>query len=782
MFFSYLKIAFRNLLKYKGYSLINILGLAIGLACTIVILAFIQNELSVDNFHQNRNNVAQAYLKATKDENTNFQSTVSPYIGPMLKNEYPEVIDAVRLYSLQEAAFRVNDKLLLEANGVAADASILNIFTCPLLRGDAETALQSPHSIVLTQSMAEKYFADSDPLGQTIRVEDKYNFQVTGVIADFPSNSFRTFDYLVPIEFLEELGLDIIGRPYFPCSYLTFVLLQEKTSLEQLNAKISERMLAEGTEITFDIELVPFKDVYFFETGGTTRLTIMGLVAMMILVLACVNFINLATARHMVRAKEIGIRKVTGATRRLIAMQFMGESMLLTFLAAVIGVVAAQQFLPIFNSMTGRITILQLGDPVFILCLLGLVVLTGFLAGLYPSLYLSTTQPISVMKKQSQRPGKAAFRKALIVFQFTLSIAFIFCTLVISRQTFFLQNFNLGVNKDNLLYIQMEGDIRNHFNAVKTELLNHPNISYVSAGSSLPTTIRSGSYFQWGVKDEISRRLCTVFTSYDYPETFGLELAEGRYFSQDFPQDAQESILVNEAAIRKIGLEAPVGKPFYYSDRYYNLIGVVKDFHHNQLLSQPPEPLAFRLNPTNNDFLFVKINPRIADAAAITSTVHDIQSICQLFSPARPLRYQFYNDFSFQNERLQKVIRHLFLISTILAIFISCLGLFGLASFTNEQKTKQVGIRKVLGASVPDILGILTRDITKWILLANLLAWPIAWFAMRMWLQNFAYRVSLSWWLFVLAGFVALAIALLTVSFQAIKAATAHPVKALRYE
>jgi putative ABC transport system permease protein len=416
------------------------------------------------------------------------------------------------------------------------------------------------------------------------------------------------------------------------------------------------------------------------------------------------------------------------------------------------------------------------------LSLFALIALTGLLAGLYPSLFLSKIEPVSIMKKQTQRPGKATLRKILIVFQFVLSIAFILCTLVINRQTKFLQNFNLGVNKENLLYVRLEGDIREHYQAVKAELLKHPHIRHVSAGSDLPTAIRSGSYFQWGVRDEISRRICTTFTSYDYLETFGIELAAGRYFSAYFPNDSQESIIVNEAAIRKIGLESPLGKPFYYRDRYYTLIGIIKDFHHNQLLSQPPEPLAFLLSADVNDYLFVKIDPEMNDTATITKTVQDIQATCQLFSPTRPLRNQFYSDFSFQNEQLQNVIRTLFTISTLLAIFISCLGLFGLASFMNEQKTKEVGIRKVLGASVPSILSILTRDITKWVVVANILAWPIAWFSMRLWLQNFAYKVSLSWWIFILAGLVALIIALVTVSFQAIKTAAANPVKTLRYE
>ncbi len=782
MFLNFLKIAFRNLLKHKGYSLINILGLAIGLACTIVILAFIQNELSVDNYHTKRDNIVQAYLKATKDENTSHQSTTSPYIATMLKNEYPEVLDAVRLRNLQEVAFKANDKLVLEENGVAADATIFDMFTFIFVKGDPQTALDSPHSMVLTQSMADKYFGNMDVLNEIIRVDDKYDFKVTGVIEDLPQNSFRTFDYLVPLTFLEEIGFDIVGRPYFPCAFLTFALLQDNVSLEQLNAKVSERMLSEGQEITFDIELVPFNDIYMFETGGSTRLTIMALVAILILALACVNFINLATARHMVRAKEIGIRKVTGATRRLVALQFMGESLFLSLFAAIVGLVLAIQFMPTFNSLTSRVTTIQLSNPIFLLSLITLIFFTGILAGLYPSFVLSRIQPVSIMKKQSQRPGKATFRKVLIVFQFVLSISFILSTLVISRQTSYLQNFNLGVNKDNLLYIRLEGDIRERTEAVKNELLAHPNIKYVSAGSHLPTTIRSGSYFQWGVRDEIARRLCTTFTSYDYLETFGLQLVEGRYFSKTYPNDAEESIVVNEAALRKVGMQPVVGQPFYYSDRTYNLIGIVKDFHHNQLLTIEPEPLAFLLRPTNNDFLFVKIDPNISDVQTITSTVHDIQSTCQIFSPSRPLRYQFYSDFSFQSEQLQVVIRKLFFISTILAIFISSLGLLGLASFMNLQKTKEVGIRKVLGASVPNIFGILTRDITKWVLIANIIAWPIAWFAMRTWLQNFAYRVEMNWWLFLLSGLVALVIAVLSVSFQAIKTAIANPIKTLRYE
>jgi putative ABC transport system permease protein len=782
MFKNYFKIAIRNLVRNKVFSIVNIMGLAIGLGCTILILSFIQNELSVDAYHQNRNQIVQAYLKGTKDGNTNYQSTTSPYIGPMLKAEYPEVLDAVRMFSMQEVSFQYQDKLILESNGFATDPSVFDLFTYAFITGDPQTALAEPHSIVITRSMAAKYFGNLNAVGKVIRIEDQYDFRVTGVVEDVPVNSYRTFDYLVPLHFLEELGIDITGRPYFPCSYFTYVLLQKGASLAQLNTKVSERMISEGQEITFDIELKPFPEIYFFETGGATRLSIMSLIALMILALACINFVNLSTARHLVRAKEVGIRKVMGATRRLIAIQFMGESMLLSLIAAVIGLVMAKEFLPVFDRMMSHPTVIHFSSPVFILSLCALVLTTGVLAGLYPAIFMARLQPVSIMKKQIQQRGKASLRKVLIVFQFSLSIAFILCTLIINRQTTFLQNFNLGVNKQNVLYILLEGEMRNRVQAVKTELLRLPHIVQVSAGSNLPTAILSGSYFQWGVRDEVPRRICTTFTSYDYLETFDIKLAEGRYYSPDFPSDAQAAIVVNEAAIRKVGLESPLGKPFYFDGQDYILIGIIKDFHHNQLLSQPPEPLAFRLSPDVNDYLFIKIDPSIVDPATIAATVQDIQAICQKFNPKRPLRYEFYSNFSFQREQLQKVIRLMFALSTALAIFISCLGLFGLTSFMNQQKTKEVGIRKVLGASVPGTLFLLIKDIAKWVLFANIIAWPIAWFAIHKWLENFAYRIDLTIWPFLISALLALVIALLTVGGQAIRAATANPVEALRYE
>jgi putative ABC transport system permease protein len=784
MFKNYLKIALRNLFKYKEYSLINILGLAIGLGCTILILSFIQNELSVDAYHQNRKQMAQAYLKWTKNGNTGYQATISPYIGPMLKEEYPEVLDAVRMFNMQEVSFEYQDKLILESKGVATDPNVFDLFTYPFIAGDTKTALTEPHSMVITRSMAQKYFGNLDAIGRTIRVEDRYDFRVTGVIEDLPVNSFRAFDYLLPLKFLQEIGLDITGSPYFPCSYLTFVRVQREASLAQLNAQVSKRMISEGQEITFDIALKPFRDIYFFETGGKTRLTLMSLVALMILALACINFVNLSTARHMVRAKEVGIRKVTGATRRLIAAQFIGESLLLSLIAAVIGLVMAQGFLPVFNRMMSRPTSIHFSSPVFLLGLCVLILITGVLAGLYPAIFMARLQPVAMMKKEIERQKKASLRKVLIVFQFALSIAFILCTLIINRQTTFLQDFNLGVNKQNVLYVPMEGEIRNHYQTVKTELLRLSNIVHVSAGSNLPTAITSDAYFEWGVRDNVPRRICTTFASYDYLETFDIHLVAGRYYSPEFPNDAQTSIVVNEATIRKVGLEpqSSIGNPFYFNGQDYILIGIIKDFHHNQLLSQPPGPVAFRLSPDANDYLFIKIDPNIMDAATIAATVQDIQGICQKFSPKRPLRYEFYNDFSFQRERLQKVIRLMFAISTGLAIFISCLGLFGLTSFMNQQKTKEVGIRKVLGASVPNILGVITKDVTKWVLISNLIAWPVAWFAMHKWLENFAYRIDLTIWPFLLSALLALVIAMLTVSWQAVRAATANPVEALRYE
>jgi putative ABC transport system permease protein len=781
MFKNYLRTMLRNLLKYKMYSSINILGLAVGLMCTLLILLWVHDELSVDNYHVKRDRIAQAYLKGIQDKNANFQETVSPAIAPMLLDNYPEVIDAVRMGRLQEVVLKYENKMIIESSGAVSDPAVFSIFSYEFIEGN-QNALDDPHAIVLTASTARKYFGDEEPVGKILTMDNTFDFHVTGVIRDLPANAYRKFDFLVPFVFLKELGYDITGTSFYPCNYLTYVLLDNHVDIQNLSDKVSKLIFSKGKEITFEICLIPFNDVYSFDTGGRLKSIILILIASFILSIACINFMNLSTARSMIRAKEIGVRKVTGASRFEIAKQFLSESIFLTLIAAILALGLVEFSLPYFNRITGKVLAIQLDDPLFVAGMLGLILLTGILAGIYPAVYLSGFDPVRILKNTAVGSTRKSYRQVLIVFQFILSIFFIICTILLSRQIHYLRTFNYGINKNNIIYVRLDGDVIKKYDMVKNELVQNPNITHVTSASVLPIAVSSGSFWIWGINDKIGRRICPIFVGYDFLETFDIKMADGRFYSQEYSRDASESIIVNETAIRKIGLENPVGKPFFFDRRYFNLVGIVRDYQHNSPLNCPTEPMVFWLKPGGDHYLFVKINPAITDIETITATVHHIDKICNRFSPERPLNCRFMSDFSFQTERDLLSLNQLILTSTILMIFVACLGLYGLTAFLNERKTKEIGIRKALGASVTGIVIMLSREFCKWVLLANIFAWPLAYYAVRYLLQDYAYRISISLWVFIAAGFSAFIIALFTVSWQAIRAATVNPVEALRYE
>jgi putative ABC transport system permease protein len=783
MFKNYMVIALRYIFRDKLYSLINITGLATGMACAILILLWVQDELSYDRFHTKAENICQAYLKGIQEENTSYQSTTSPAIAAILKNEYPEIIDAVRIGMLEDMVVRVEEKIVNESAGIAADPSLFNILTYTFIQGDAKQALTDPFSIVLTESMAHKYFGERNPLGQSIRLHNKFNVQVTGIIKDLPVNAYYKFDYIVPFVFLKELGYDIYGSAFFPCNYLTFVLLKDNINYKVVSDKISKRIMSEGREIKFEICLVPLLETYLFDTGGRQKLYVFSLIAFIIVILASINFMNLATARSINRSREIGVRKVAGANRGQLITQFLGESTLITAIAIIIAIILADFLLPEFNAYTGKVIKIQYLSFSFISGLVGIALLTGILAGLYPALFISSLNPANIFKDGMKRGTKKTnLRKSLIFIQFVLSIFFIICTIVMSKQINYIRNFNLGLNKNNIVYIPLNEEAQKKSLLMKNALLQHPNIVYVSTASKIPISIRSGSFFQWGVNDDHARRICETFVDYDYLKTFDIKLSAGRFYDKSFPADQDESIVVNEAAMDKVGLSAWIGKPFYYDNRYYTLIGVVKNFQHNSPLNEPPGPIAIRLRPQSNQFLFVKINPKISDIHAIGESVSYIKSVCQNLCPDQPLQYQFLNNFSFGRERIVQARQKLMFYSTILAIVISCLGLFGISSFLYSQRIKEIGIRKALGASVATIVILLTRNLLFWVMVANLVAWPIAWYAMNIWLQNFYHRVTLEWWIFLASGILALVIAGLTVGWLAVRSAIANPIDSLRYE
>lgn len=783
MYRNYIKITFRNMLHDKSVSIINILGLAIGMTCVILIILWIQRELSYDNYHKKAKDICEVYLKSIHGEDIGLQAGIAPSIAGKLKNEFPEINNVVRIGFPGVTVFKYDNKLISESNGIAADTSIFNIFTYPFISGDPKYALNEPYSIVLTETMAKKYFGKNNAIGQIITLNTKYSFKVTGVIKDLPQNSYVKFDFIVPFTYLKEIGFDIVGSDYYPCMYFTYALLQPDVSYKGLSSKISKRFFADGKDVKFEICLVPFKSVYLQETGGKTKIVIFSLLGLIIIVIASVNFINLSTAKFLNRLKEVGIRKVLGANRKQLVVQFLIESTIYSILAIDIAILFTKLILPGFNTFIHTTIVINYTNAFFILSLFIIVVITGIFAGIYPSLFISSFSPIQVLKGNNS-PGHslARLRKVLIVFQFTLSIILIVCSITLNKQKRFVTNFNLGLNKENILYARLDGEIVNNFETLKNELLRIPNIQYVTSASALPIDINSDLYTQWGVQDNHDRRICETYVDYDYLKTFKIKLVEGRFYSKYFLTDQDQSIVVNEAAIKKLGLKSPIGKQFYYWDHYYTLIGIVESFQHNSLYESQPIPVALRLRPNTNDFLFIKINDHIKDIYGASQIFNMVKTICDKFSPNYPLDYKYLNDYSFEIENKVQVFQKLTLYGTLLAIFIACLGLYGLSYIELVKRTKEIGIRKVIGATSFQILLKLSMEFIKLVGIAFIIACPVAYFIMDKILQYYAYRTSLSWWIFVLAGFLTVMISLITVFWQSLKVATRNPVDALRYE
>lgn len=783
MFKSYLKIALRNLKNNKTYSVSNVLSLSIALVCAIFIMLWVRYELSFDRFHENIEQICLAYLKGTHEDQISYQSTTSPVIAKILKDDFPEILNSARVGTLGDLVFQSGDKKIIEKKGVGADPELLDMFTFHFLKGDPNTALSDPHSIILTVSMAQKYFSDENPIGKTVTINNQFNFFVKAVIADIPENSHRRYDFIVRFDFLKELGYMITGERFYPCIYHTYVFLQKDISYQLLSTKVSKHIFSEGEEITFEIALLPLAEVYLHESGGIKKIYIFSLVALTIIVIACFNFMNLSIAQSTKRAKEVGIRKVSGATRWQIVQQIIGESIIMSIIAILFAILMVEILTPQFNSLTEKVVALDYFDASWFLTMVGLILFSGILAGSYPAFFLSKFQPVKVLKAGSTTwSNRSTFRKTLLILQFAISIIFIISTITMNRQLNYIRNFHLGLNQENIFYVKLDGDIKNKIPEVKNELLKNANIKFVSSSSRIPTVIRSGSYRKWGREVDHSRRICEVYVDFDFLNTFDVKMAEGRFYSKDYSSDLSESIIVNETAIKMLGNGYFTGKPFYYVDSYKRLIGVIKDFQHISPLFSAPHPLVFHLRPNGNDYLFVKIDNQKRDIHQITETTNYIKSVCNAFSPNYPLQYSYLNEYTYDREKKIEIRQRIILYATLFAILVSALGLFGLSAFLNEQRTKEIGIRKVTGATLSNLVILLTKDITKLALIANILAWPIAWYVVHQWLQNFAYRVSVGLWIFILAGLAALLISILTVSYQAIHTASVNPVNALRYE
>ena len=776
MFKNYFKIAFRNLRKNKVYTFINMGGLALGIACTILIFQWVQDELSYDRFHENADNLYVATF-------SNGSRTTPTALSEYLKDEYPEIKYASRCTWNMNSIIKYGDVKANQDGGYLVDSDFLSMFTLPFKKGDPKNALSDPHSIILSETLAKKYFGDEDPLGKTINWNVDYDLKVTGVMKDYPLNSYFNFKYLIPLMLSKQLNRNLNTWSYN--SIQTFVQLHNKVSYKSMNAKVSDVVEKHRALDKRSLSLQPITRLHLYnfpsEGGLITYVYLFSALAIFILLIACINFMNLTTARSANRALEVGIRKTVGARKSDLIKQFFIESIVLTFLSMLLGLILASLFLPVFNSLTNKqFTLDFLSNGNMILGIMGITILTGIIAGSYPALYLSHFNPLKVLKGSIKAGTKSSsFRKVLVISQFSISISLIIGSLVILSQIYLLKNKDLGIEKDNILYMGVDSKFYKNYDVIKNQLLENPNILNTTLTNCAPyywdENAGIGSVSWEGQTNQQTEMVLTT-VEYDYLKTFKLKLAKGRFFSKEYRSDVTDAYLVNQAAIDAMAMESPLGKELNIAGRKGKIIGVLENYNY-QSLHNPVLPMAMCINPNRLVTACFRINSN-----NVSETRDFITQKYKEFYPEYEFNLRFLSESIERQYAVEERIGRVFKYFTFLGIFISCLGLFGLASFTVEQRKKEIGIRKILGASSSGILLLLTKEFVKWVLVANLIAWPIAYYFMNEWLQNFAYRIDLTAWPFFLAGLSALLFALLTVSYQAVKAAQTNPVDNLRSE
>ena len=788
MFKNHLKIAFRNIGRNKTYSFINISGLAIGMACCILILLWIQDELSFDRFHHYANRLGRAVVEVEDSGQRPWAVTEAP-LSQALKETYPEIVQATRMQLGRRFRVRLGEKRFDERKNIFAGPAFFEMFTFPFIKGNPQTALNGKRSVVITEKMARKYFGVEDPLGKTLNFNDKFDLQVTGVLKDIPKNSHLQFDFVLPFNWLEDFGQDINNWGNF--NFFTYVLLEKNASAAEVSQKISGYLetIAPGNNRRLFIQPLgrihlhsDFEyDALAVNNSDYKYIFIYASIALFVLFIACINFINLSTARSSNRAKEVAMRKVVGANKKDIIRQFFGESLAFSFIAFGFALAFVFLFLPVFNNLSGKDLFLDVTGNIWIpVGLIGIAFFTGLLSGSYPSLYLSSFQPGKVLKRTfTADPKSSHYRKVLVVAQFSLSIILIIGTTVIDNQIDYIRNRKLGFDKENLLYMPLVGGIRQQYEAIKNEWLRNGNIKSVTASSNLPSFGRNWATgnLDWEGRD-LSETIIMqgVDIDYDFFETFGMQMKEGREFSRDFPTDENSGVILNETAINIMGLQSPIGKRFSVGNWQGTIVGVVQDYNFKPLHNKI-EPLILVMVSRQLNFVFVRIKSQ-----NMSDTIKFLKSEWERYNPQFSFEYGFVDTLLGNMYTNEEKVRTLFNYFTFLAIFISCLGLFGLSFYLTEKRTKEIGIRKVLGASVPKIVTMLSKEFLKWVLIANIIAWPVAYYFMDKWLQNFAYKTDIKIWIFLLSGALAFIIALLTISYQTIKAASANPADSLRYE
>jgi len=787
MFKNYLKVAFRNLWKNKGFSFINIAGLAIGMASAILILLWMQNEISYDDFHVKRDRIYEVWNRAVFSGALHCWNTTPKVLGAAMQRDLPEVEHVARADWAGNHLFSVGEKRLM-IRGNAVDSSFLQLFTFPLLQGDPGTALIDPYSIVLTESLAKSLFGKEDPMGKAIRLDNKDNYHVTGILKDLPNNTRFDFKYLVPWSFVRRQGND---DPWWGNnSTRTYVLLKPKATLASINSKmLGYKEHYDSSEKHWEMFLYPMSRWRLHsrfegseETGGRiTFVRLFGIVAGFILLIACINFMNLSTARSERRAKEVGIRKVVGAPRGRLIGQFIGESVLLSFLAALLAIVIVLVSLPGFNDLTQKNLYIPFGSIWFWLSGLTFILFTGLLAGSYPAFFLSSFQPVKVLKGTFKAANALVTpRKVLVVLQFTFAIILIICTIIVKQQIDHARERESGYDQGNLIYHFLTGDLEKNYELVRQALLREGVATAVCKTSSPITDNYSDTWgFVWQGKDpEDKTDFLITCADRGMTHTTGLQLVEGRDFDpENYPTDSA-GIILNESAVKAMHFKQPIGQPITEDTAHFHVIGVVKDF----IIESPYSPIRPMVIRGARNGWFSVMDIRLNDKHLTETNLKKAAAIFKRYNPEYPFEYHFVDeDYSrkFDDEKRTGTLAGLF---AALTIFISCLGLFGLATYMAENRIKEIGVRKVLGASVTGIATLLSKDFLTLVMVSFLVAGPIAWFAMHKWLEGYSYRVTIEWWVFAMAAGLSAGIALLTVSFQAVKAGLSNPARSLRSE
>jgi ABC-type antimicrobial peptide transport system permease subunit len=807
VFKNYFKTTFRSLSKNKGYSFLNIFGLAIGIACAGLIFLWAEDELNWDNNNANKSRLYQLEVNMTMDGNNFTMGSTPRPMGKAMQTEIPGIISTARVSDQgQRLLFNAQGKSLY-STGLFADPSLFNMFSFHFIQGNSKNPLPQLYSLVLTQSAAKKFFGDEkNVVGRTIRVDNKQDYVVSGVVKDMPENSTLQFEWLAPYEVtlvdLSQLaikyGIKLTDATDW-ASYgpFTYVELDKNANFSAINAQLKDFIHRKTPNQTTTTFLYPMSQWHLYSefangkpTGGgaITQVRLLSVIAWIILLIACINFMNLATANSQKRAKEIGVRKVMGAGRKKIIFQFIGEALFMSAVAAVVALIIITLSLPAFNNLMQKQLSLHLEDPVHLIGLLTITIICGLIAGSYPAIYLSSFNPVFVLKGLKLKTGSAALiRKGLVVFQFTISVVFIISTIIVYLQIQHVKNRDLGFNKNNLIEINPEHDVSKIFPLIKNDLLSTGLIQNIALADH--STLYGGDTddgFKWQGKSEnnevsIAHRNVTT----EFIGTSGMKIIEGRDFSNSASSE-NSNVIINEAMEKLMGKESAVGKiiqsPRGNADGVFTnmtVIGVVKDYVYGNVYDGKAAPLIlFCKAPEFENFLYLRLKPQDNVGQALSK----IEEVMKKDNSAFPLEYKFVDDqFNemFSSETRVSEVSGVF---ATLAIFISCLGLFGLATYTAERRIKEIGIRKVLGASVVGITTLLSKDFLQLVVISCIVAFPVAWWIMHNWLQHYEYRIEISWWIFLAAGISAILIALITISFQSIKAAIANPVESMRTE